>query len=892
VHARFALVARHSAHVRRVRYTAGASSLNDHDMSANYDEPKLEQTPGTGLLAEYAPRTDIYDELIDAAGEVRLRWRPVLEAFARMEPGERKALRENAERMLRENGVTFVAQGDEDRVGRPWQLDLFPMLIAPEEWRSLESGLSQRARLLNDVLVDLYGEQRALREGVLPPAMVFGNPRFLRPCAHAPVSENRHLQFLAFDLARAPDGRWWVLSDRTETPSGAGYALENRVVLSHCLPDLFANQNVRRQASFFRSFNDHFLSLAGHDEPTAVFLTRGPTKRTYFEHAYLARYLGYSIVEGSDLTVRDDRVYLKTVDGLKHIDLIMRSIRADMCDPLELRTDSLVGVPGLLQAVRAGKVTIANALGSGLVESDAFLSFLPGLSKYFLNEDLLIPSVATWWCGQEAERRYVLDNLDDLIVRRISSTRSLLANDKDGRIRPDLSSADRDELRAEIAARGHDFVGQERLSLASAPVWTGDLLRAAPVVLRMYVAATANGYEVMPGALARVSLGSDPRAAWLAAGDVSKDTWILSDEPVETFSLLAQRQDSTRLRRGTKLLPSRAADNSFWLGRYTERAEAAVRLLRSLVIRLRGETGSSRHIVPPDRVVSLLVVQKHLSARRGKRAMQQGPKAVERELWTILFDPECRDGLANVVDNVRRTAESVRERLSYDTYRTLKDLSDVVHFWHHSPRHEAEDALRLLNRLIQYLAAFNGLVMENMTRGYGWRFLDMGRRLERMRHIMQLTQRLTVRGDPEDDGALELLLELADSTMTYRGRYQASPQLPAVLDLLLCDDSNPRAALFQLCALEQHMRHLPDHGDGRLPTRDQRITTRVGADLKLADPVALSSSMSRFDVRNDLDRLLKRVERAVDSLADYIQRHYFSHSSPQRVSGTERSELR
>ena len=862
-----------------------------HGMSASYSEPEHEQTLGTGLLSDYA-LGDIYDELIDPAGHVRTRWRPVLEAFARMTPQERKSLRDDAERMLRENGVTFVAQGDRERVGRPWQLDLFPMLIGPEEWRGIEAGLSQRARLLNEVLIDLYGEQKALKAGVLPAAMVFGNAQFLRPCTSVPVRENLYVQFLAFDLARAPDGRWWVLSDRSGTPSGAGYALENRVVLSHCLPELFASQNVHRQASFFRAFNDHFLELAGHDEPTAVFLSRGPSKRTYFEHAYLARYLGYDIVEGSDLTVRDERVYLKAVDGLKHVDLIMRSVRAEMCDPLELRTDSMIGVPGLLQAARAGKVTIANALGSGLVESDAFLSFLPGLSRFFLNEDLAIPSVATWWCGQEQERRYVLDNIEDLIIRRISSTRSLLVRGKDGRVPDNLSASGRSELRAEIAAHGHDFIGQERLSLANAPVWTDDdRLRAAPVVLRVFVAATANGYEVMPGALARVSRGSDPRAAWLAAGDISKDTWVLSDEPVETFSLLAQRQDATKIRRGTKLLPSRAADNLFWLGRYAERAEAAVRLLRSLVIRLRGETGVSRHAVSPERVVSLLVVQKHLSARRGKRAMQHGSKAVEQELWTILFDPECRDGLANVLGNVRRTTEVVRERLSYDTYRILKDLADVVHLRYQNPRHEAEDALRLLNRLIQYLAAFNGLVMENMTRGYGWRFLDMGRRLERMRHIVQLVQQLTVRGDPEMDGALELLLELADSTMTYRARYQSSPRLPAVLDLLLCDEENPRAALFQLRVIEQHLEHLPGRdGDGLL-TADQRITTRLGAALKLADPVALSLSLNRFDVRTDLDRLLKRVEQNVEYLADHIQRQYFSHSSPQRVSGTERGEI-
>jgi uncharacterized circularly permuted ATP-grasp superfamily protein/uncharacterized alpha-E superfamily protein len=721
--------------------------------------------------------------------------------------------------------------------------------------------------------------------------MVFGSSQFLRPCANISVRKNQHLQFIAFDMARGPDGRWWVLSDRTETPSGAGYALENRIVLSQCLPELFTSQHVKRQASFFRAFNEHFMQLAGTEAPSAVFLSRGPSKRTYFEHAYLARYLGYTIAEGSDLTVRDDRVYLKTVEGLKPVDLIMRSVRAEMCDPLELRTDSLIGVPGLVNAARSGRVAIGNALGSGLVESDALLSFLPNLCKYYLGEELALPSVATWWCGQQREREYVLDNLDELIIRRISTTRSVLFGGRDGRVAEASNERRRAELRREIEMGGHDFVGQEQVALATTPVVDrNDTLRAASVVLRVYVAATANGYEVMPGALARISLGSDPRAAWLSAGDISKDTWVLSDEPVEQFSLLAQqRQDAMRLRRGTRDLPSRAADNLFWLGRYAERAEAAVRLLRSLVIRLRGEVGSTRHTVPTARIVTLLVVQKHLSARRGKRAVQQGRAAVEQELWTILFDPECRDGLANVLDSVRRTADVVRDRLSFDAFRILKDLADTVHAWHHSPGHAAEDALRLLNRLIQYLAAFNGLVMENMTRGFGWRFLDMGRRLERMRSIAQLTQQLTVRGNPEDDGALELLLELADSAMTYRGRYQATPRLPAVLDLLLGDESNPRAALFQVLALAEHMKSLPRRDEDGVPTADQRITTRVGSELQLADMFALSEATGRFEVRSELDRLLRRIEQSVGEMSDHISQLYFSHSAAKRVSGSERS---
>ena len=839
------------------------------------------------LLANYARVPGAYDELTTAEGAVRPRWRRVLEAFA---DSTNKAVQDKAQRLLRENGVTFIAQGERDR-SRPWRLDLFPLLIAPEEWAEIERGVIQRAQLLNDLLVDLYGPQRVLREKVLPPGLVFGNHQFLRPCMQLGVRDDLYLHFVAFDLARARDGRWWVLSDRTQAPSGAGYALENRVVSSQCLPELYVEHNVRRLAAFYRAFTERFLSLSNQDQPLAVFLSPGPTQQNYFEHAYLARYLGFNVVEGSDLTVRDDRVYLKTVVGLKPVDLVMRRISADMCDPLELKTDSMIGVPGLVQAARAGKVTIGNALGSGLAESDGFLSFLPGLSRFFLGQELAIPSVATWWCGQPKEREYVLANLDQLIVRRISTARNLFGGNQGSLSRPGMTPAERDRLRHDIERSGHDFVGQESPALSTAPVSSANgTLEAAPVVLRVYVGVTKQGYQVMPGGLTRIAAGSDPRAAWLEPGDVSKDTWVLSDQPVEQFSLLAQRQDSRRLHRGGRDLPSRSADNLFWLGRYTERAEGAVRLFRSLVTRLGGEMGSTRSVVSPERVVSMLIVQKHLSARRGRRAMQAGREAVERELWTILFDPECKDGLATVLGNVRRNAEAVRERLSFDTFRILRDLTEIIYAWQLSPGHETDDALRLLNRLIQYLAAFNGMVMENMTRGYGWRFLDMGRRLERLRAMIQLIQQLAVRGDPQDDGALELLLELADSTMTYRSRYQATPQLPAVLDLLLSDDSNPRSAVFQILTLSEHMAHLPSADNDGLMTPDQRIMTRLSSELRLADPTVLGASVSRFDTRVELDRLARRIDRGVHQLSDHIAERFFSHSSPRRVAGARRTE--
>ena len=839
------------------------------------------------LLESYQPAAGVFDELSDAGG-VRPRWRDVLDAFAAMGPEGTRAAQDKAQRLLAENGVTFIAQGERSR---PWHLDLFPLLMDPKEWAAIELGVIQRARLLNALLVDLYGEQRVLKDKVLPPGLVFGNPQFLRPCASIGVRDNLHLHFVAFDLGRSADGRWWVLSDRTQAPSGAGYALENRVVSSQSLPEVFAERNVRRLASFFRSFTQRFLSLGNSDTPLAVFLSPGQATQNYFEHAYLARYLGFSVVEGSDLTVRDDRVYLKTVEGLKPVDLIMRRISAELCDPLELRTDSMVGVPGLLQAARARKVVIGNALGSGLVESDAFLSFLPSLSRHFFDEDLTLPSVATWWCGQPRERDHVLQHLDDLVVHRISSAWSLFGSGRGSLVSAETTAEERERLVHAVERAGHDFVGQEPATLSVAPAWSGaSSLTAVPITLRVYVAATDKGYEVMPGGLTRLAVGLDPRAQWLEAGDVSKDTWVLSDQPVEQFSLLAQRQASQRLHRGGRDLPSRSADNLFWLGRYTERAEGAVRLLRSLVIRLGGEMGSTRNIVSPERVVSMLIVQKHLSARRGRRAMQEGREAVQRELWNVLFDPESRDGLATVLGNVRRNAEAVRERLSFDTFRILRDLTEVVHSWELSPGHETDDALRLLNRLIQYLAAFNGMVMENMTRGFGWRFLDMGRRLERVRAMIQLIQQLAVRGEPADDGGLELLLELADSTMTYRGRYQAAPQLPAVLDLLLCDETNPRSAVFQILTLSEHMASLPERGDDEIMTADRKIVMRLGSELRLAEPTDLASMGSRFDARIELDRLARRVDRDVHELSGHIAERFFSHSSPKRTAGARRLE--
>jgi uncharacterized circularly permuted ATP-grasp superfamily protein/uncharacterized alpha-E superfamily protein len=836
----------------------------------------------------YPPQPDTFDELVALDGSVRPHWGDLLKEFENLNSTQRRQAHETAARMLKNDGMTYLASHKSQETDRPWQLDLFPLLISQEEWQHLEQGLIQRARLLNHILCDLYGPQQLLKNGSLPPAVVFGNPQFLQPCHGVPVPGGTYLHFLAFDVARAPDGQWWVLRDRTEAPTGAGFALENRIIVSRSLPDLFAHTHVQRLSTFFQTFNEHFLQFAQREDPLAVVLSPGPQNVTYFEHAYLARYLGYPVVEGSDMTVRDDRLFLKTVDGLKPVDLVLRRIYSDLCDPLELTTESTMGVPGLLQAIRAGQVTMANALGSGLVDSEVLLSFLPGLSKFFFSEGLKIPSVATWWCGQASERAYVLDNIHRLMIRRVLTSKRGLTHSRLSSFGPDLTEQDKQALIQAITRRGHEYVGREIVSPSTTPFWTpDDELKPVPMTLRVYLAATKDGYTVMPGGLARVSVQSDPRGHWHEPGDFSKDTWVKWNVPLDIPATVTPPHHTIQLRRGGRDLPSRTADNLFWLGRYAERAEGAIRLLRSLVSGMSGEAGLGSDQETLHQLVSLLVMQEHLSPRRAKRAVEGGANAVEAELRTILFDPDSPDGLAKVLQNVSRTAELVRHRLSLDTWNILAELTSIPKEWVQTKGQSLDDAIRLLSRMIQHLAALNGMVMENMTRSYAWRFLEMGRRLERVRHLSKLIRHLATRGTPEATGALNLLLELVDCSITYRTRYKAEAKLAAVLDLLLADETNPRSIIFQFLTFEAHVSTLPREETSASLNPAQRITTRTCTDIRLADMMQLAELNLKTGVRINLERLLKQLEQNVHQLSDVVAHTYFSHSLVQRISGPQ-----
>jgi len=827
----------------------------------------------------YMPLPGVHDEMMDAEGGIRPEWRDIMERVGALSDQEIAELATSSERLVRENGTTYNVFEEAGEAARPWRLDPLPLLIGAEEWKELEVGLIQRARLLNEILEDIHGAQDLLSRGLLPSALVHGNPNFLRPLHGIRPAGGIHLNFLAFDLARAPDRRWWVLSDRTQTPSGAGYALENRIVLSRTLSEIFRDNQVQRLAGFFQAASDGMVALTGKDDPLIVLLTSGPGNQTYFEQAYLARYLGFPLVEGADLTARDNKIYLKTLNGLRQVDLIFRRVDGDFCDPLELRTDSMLGVAGLVSAVRAGNVVVANSLGSGVVECEALMGYLPRLCETLLGEELRLPSLATWWCGEETAKSYVLENLDHLVIQRTFSNRSIMNRQFHAVLLGEVDMRARDVILEQLDRRDYELFAQESLTLSTAPSLSNGGLVASPMTLRVFVCSDGKGgYRVMPGGLARTTDKTDAQAIEMRQGDASKDTWVLSDIQVAPTTRLPAPDQPLTLRRSGSNLPSRVADNLYWLGRYAQRTEDTVRLLRSLILRLTVEAGASDDPRTLARLTKILVDLGYVRPRVARRAAARGIQAVEREIAVLLFDRECPSGLLNLIEQLGRTASLVRERLSIDSWRILNGPHDLVHGHASMLRLDADVAVDLLDKVLEELAAFSGMQMENMIRSQGWRLLDMGRRIERTVHMAKLIREIAVEGEPEEEGGLDLLLELGDSSMTYRTRYLASVQTGAVVDLLLTDETNPRSVAFQVMTLADHITHLPNDLETARPSREQFLVTAMMSDLRLADVQSLCDQRDRRGNRSDLSRFLIRQETHANELSQALAGKYFSHA--------------
>ncbi len=834
------------------------------------------------LLADYRVPPGSFDEMLDASGQPRGHWRTMLESLAGETPDMMRQRIEAVQRQVRENGVTYNVYADDKGMQRPWDLNVLPLILPHAEWAGIEAAVVQRATLLNQILIDVYGKQRLLEERLLPPALIHGHSGFLRPCHGLRHTGGVALHFYAIDLARAPNGRWWVVADRTQAPSGAGYALENRSVIARTFPDLLRELKVQHLTGFFDAMRDSLarwgrecaatgdagVALREREAPLIVLLTPGPYNETYYEQAYLARYLGLPLVEGGDLTVRGGIVWHKTLSGLQRVHVIVRRVDDDYCDPLELRADSALGVAGLVEAARRGNVLIANSLGSNLLESGALLGFLPALCRRLLGEQLKMPSVATWWCGEPVALKEVVSRLDQLVIK--PSFPQLRQFPVFGR---DLAGAARTAFIDRMRADPKNYVAQELVRLSQAPVWKQDGasgLSARAIGLRVFACATPNGYMVMPGGLTRVATGLDARIITMQRGGGSKDTWVQAHAHVEAHALLKRITTGQDLIRDDTHLSSRVAENLFWFGRNAERCDNTARLLRvalNFVLNVGAEDRGDEWPV----VVALCAWFQLIDIKKqsGNAAAARTDAQIEAALLLAVTSPDV-PGLARQQRQLHGVASQLRERFSVDNWRALNRMVQSAPRGA-DPRLAQSEAMTRLDEAAASLMTLAGFALDGMTRDLGWCFLSLGRRLERLQfQCVSLRHAVGM----EASGSLDWLLELSDSIITYRTRYRAQPEWLPVLDLLLLDESNPRSILFQL--------------DGILKSL-AKITLAYGScgEAQLAplrsELLALAPDTDLYRGNAHLLGLLSRIQAAGAVLSEQVSVQFFSYTGGDAI---------
>lgn len=831
-------------------------------------------TLSTSLAASYVSPSPV-DELLGPGGAVQPHWHPILEGLERLSHAERLDRMERINTRVRETGIAHDLFADPSRNLQPWRLDLVPLAIPAETWTAIETAVIQRARLFEALLADLYGPQTLLRRGIVPPGMIFNDPTFLRPC-HGLSAGARRIQFFSTDIARGADGQWRVVDSHVETPAGIGYALANRTVMTQVSGDIFAASNAARLAPFFQNMQDALAARVGRPDGAVALLTPGPHHNDFFSHAYLARYLGFLLVEGADLRAEKDRVFLKTLDGLRPVDLLVRSVSGAYADALELEPSGFLGPVGLLQVVRQKPDLMANALGSAIAENRGLGSYLPAVCKALLGEALAMWNAPTWWLGESNVRGHVIENLNAYVIRHASEQTARPGKAAAARDPAKLTIDERARLIAEIQRDGEMLIAEEKTVPSTAPAYGPYGLEAKPFAVRVFATAVPGGYQVMPGGLA-MTVNPDESMALTATDGASRDVWVVGETAPPAFrSLWRPTIEGAAIQRSPRDLPSRVADNLFWLGRYTERADGVLRLIRNCLSRIEEDSGPRQNLRLARAVLINLLERDAAPAVKIPDGLDDA-RTVAFLARALLTAPDRIYGLPQTLGHVHRIAGLSRDRLSLEAWRTLNAFYGGRQWQQSSKPMSIAEELDLIDAGLGALSAFNGLTHENMTRNFGWSFLDMGRRIARAHNLAQLLRAAfaTAQTSDDDSTGLLFLLELVDSFITYRSRYRLNPAAAPVLDLLLLDETNPRSLAFQLAALVAHIDTLPQTGKGGGRSDVQRVALTMLNEVRLSDAGRLADVDGKGQ-RAMLIALLDSIIAQVPVLSEMLTRRYFS----------------
>ncbi len=830
------------------------------------------------LLGAYKASETSYDEMWAGDNQIRSHWRGLLQQIKTLGFDELAVRKTELQRLLRENGVTYNIYGAPQGAKHIWKLDPIPFVLTKETWDKLDRGLRQRAQILDLVLKDLYGERKLIKSGVLPMELIYGDRNFLRPCDQLGLDLEQQLIFYAADISRGPDGRIWVVGDRTQAPSGWSYTIENRIAMARALPELFAGQHVRKILTFFQQKRKALAQFApkGDPDPRIVLLTPGAMNETYFDQTYLAALQGFTLVKGYDLMVKDDQVWLKTLGGLEKVDIIVRRVDDDYCDPLSLRADSHLGVPGLLEVARAGNVRIANPLGSGILENPGLMAFLPSICRYYLGEELQLPGIASWWCGQEKECSYVLENLDRLVIKKInqrSGKRTLFGWR--------LSRVQKADLKKAILAFPYLYVAQEQAVFSSSPSFQKGRLTSRHTVLRCFLFASEGGYISLPGGLTRSAPEAGNKHVSGQSGGVSKDSWVIDKEPTQSLSLKKTLKFQPATHKKIEDLPSSTAENLFWSGRYGMRILYIARLLR-VVLRYRAEIENFDDSNDPEIYRVLLRALTHLTVTYPGFTGEEGEENLARpdqELRSVLLDVEKIGGLANSIRMWKITANAIRDRWSPDIWRLFDKVEEAWEKLCEEPNVSMLKIRSALDELVYDLAALISLTQDSVSIEEGRSVFSIGMDLERgMQLAALLRATLTIRREESIEfSIMEAVLINNHSLTAYRYRNRHFLQLANVLDFILFDASYPQSIAFALDRLRKALSSLPKGGVPGQLRIDQKRVLKTYTDLQLVDAKTLIKVKEGDFFRTKLDRLLASIRNDLAQSANAIAHTYFSH---------------
>jgi len=851
-------------------------------------EPGQSQTQSQTQVARLKPlayisRPGFLDDACTEEGNVKPEWEYMLGSLRDLGAEVLREREQKARRILRDDGATYNIYSGDGGPSSNWELDPVPYIIGSEDWARIEAGLLERSELFNLILRDLYGPRTLLRHGLLPPEALFSHGGFLRACQGIQIPGEHELILHAVDMVRRRDGSMCVLSDRTQAPSGAGYVLENRTVMSRVFPSLYRDSHVHRVASFYQRLRLKLISLSPSDEaPLVALLTPGGQNEAYFEHAYLSGYLGFPLVQAGDLVVRNGFLWMKSMDGLRRVDVLLRWVDDIYCDPVELRSDSRLGVPGLLEVVRSGHVVVANPLGSGVLENAIFLKYLPEMSRSLLGREPRLDSVKTYWCGDDDDLQFVTANIRELIIKpayRGSGVTSVWGGD--------LSEEQINGLLATVQGKRYQFVAQERLEQPHIPALAAGALEPRPALLRTFSVATDSSYKILPGGLTRIGNDAGSRVISMQSGSPSKDTWVTASEPERT-PRSDSPMDSARTALDSPLvsLPSRVVENLYWMGRYAERAEASLRLLRTVFVLLHTE----EPIGSTARKILLQAVSRVTSTLPGFTAASDELLAnPDEELIRIITDGRSAGSIKSTLNAMLSSADESKELLSTDTMRVINDLRDAMQELDTTLASGLNSAPEeALYPLVTALAALSGLMQESMIRGIGWRFMELGKRIERALQIINTVRCLVIPVTAEGDQPtlLTALLVSMEVLITYRRRGRQRRGIELGLELVMLDGSNPRSLLFQLERLQQHLAELPKANlQGCVLEEEDRTLLEALTSLRLSRlPVLLETKST---VREDMDQLLQKLEALLKDFNRIISDKHFDHrtDAQQLVTG-------